>query len=215
MIKKGKEKTMDTYIRHVALWIALIISFPVLAHANGSGKWVRKEAKGPAPDFTLTDQEGKKVSLRDLRGKVVLMSFIFTNCPAACPLVTAKMAMIHQDLKGKGLHNVSITIDPAHDTPAVLKEYGTQWKGMDFRSWSFLTGTLEDLEPVFFDYKIEVARRGKKGPAGEVVAVELVDHGVKTFIIDRAGMKRFEYQGQDFVTKTVMKDLAKVLADAH
>lgn len=202
-------------MRHVALWMALIVSFPLLAQANGKGKWVRKEVKGAAPDFVLTNQDGQKVSLRDLRGKVVLLSFIFVDCPAACPLVTAKMAMIHQDLKGKGLHNVSITIDPAHDTPARLKEYGKQWKGADFRSWSFLTGTPEEMEPVFFDYKIEVARRGKKGPAGEVTAVELVDHGVKTFIIDRAGMKRFEYQGQDFVTKTVMKDLAKVLADAR
>lgn len=204
-----------TRLRHIALWMAFIISFPLLAHANGKGKWVRKEVKGTAPDLVLTNQDGQKVSLRDLRGKVVLMSFIYTNCPTACPLVTAKMATIHHDFKGNGLHNVSITIDPAHDTPAVLKEYGKQWKGMDFRSWSFLTGTPEELEPVFFDYKIEVGWRGKKGPTGEVVAVELVDHGVKTYLIDKAGVKRFEYYGQDFNTKVVLKDLAKLLSEGQ
>ena len=206
---------MTSLTRHVALWIALIISFPVLAHANGSGKWVRKEAKGLAPDFTLTNQDGQKVSLRDLRGKVVLLSFIFVDCPAACPLVTAKMAMIHQDLKGKGLHNVSITIDPAHDTPARLKEYGKQWKGMDFRSWSFLTGTEEELNDVLFDYKLSVQKQGQRGQSGEVVGVSIVDHGVKTFLIDRKGMKRFEYWGQDFNTKAVMKDFTKVLAEGQ
>ncbi len=201
--------------RHVALWIALLISLPLLAHANGKGKWVRKEASGPAPAFRLTDQEGRKISLQDFQGKVVLMSFIYTNCTTGCPVTTAKLASVHDALKGKNLHIVGITIDPGHDTPAVLKEYGKQWKGMDFQSWSFLTGTPEELEPVFFDYKIEVSRRGKKGPTGEVVSVELVDHGVKTFLIDRKGMKRFEYWGQDFNTKAVLKDLTKVLGEAQ
>lgn len=204
-----------TKMRLFALWTAVIFSLPLLAHANGKGKWVRKEVKGTAPDFTLTDQDGRKFSFRDLRGKVVLMSFIYTNCPTACPLVTAKMAMVHHDFKGKDLHLVSITIDPGHDTPAVLKEYAKRFKGMDFRSWSFLTGTPEEVEPVLFDYKIEVGRRGKKGSAGEVVAVELVDHGVKTFVIDRAGIKKFEYLGQDFNTKAVIKDITKVLGEGQ
>jgi protein SCO1/2 len=200
-------------LRQIAVWVALAVSFPPLAHANGKGKWVRKEVKQTAPGFTLTNQDGQKVSLHELRGKVVLLTFMFTHCPAACPLVTAKMSMMRHELKAKDLHFVSVTIDPEHDTPAVLKEYANQFKGMDFRSWSFLTGTTRELEPVFFDYKVEVNRRGKKGDAGEVVAVELVDHGVKTFVIDRSGAKRFEYLGQDFNTKAVIKDLNKILGE--
>jgi len=205
---------MMSLTRHVALWMALMIFFP-LAHANGKGVWVRKEASGPAPAFRLTDQEGRKISLQDFQGRVVLMSFIYTNCTTGCPLTTAKLARVHDALKGKNLHIVGITIDPGHDTPAVLKEYGKQWKGVDFQSWSFLTGTTEEVEPVLFDYKIEVSRRGKKGPTGEVVSVELVDHGLKTFLIDRKGMKRFEYWGQDFNTKAVLRDLTKVLGEAQ
>ena len=202
---------MTNPMRHVALWMALMISFPLLAHANGHGKWVRKEASGPAPGFSLTDQDGRKVSLEDFRGKVVLINFIYTQCETACPLTTAKFASFYSTWKGKDLHIVSITIDPAHDTPAVLKEYGKQWKGVDFRSWSFLTGTTEQVESVLFDYKIEVNRGGKKDPSGAILASSIVDHGVKTFLIDRGGMKRFEYWGQDFDTKAVIKDLTAVV----
>lgn len=204
-------------LKHVALLLALFSSFPLLAHANGKGKWVRKPVSGPAPDFVLTNQDGQKVALSDFRGKVVLMSFIYTNCPAACPLVTAKMAMMHHELKGKGLgkdqHFVSVTIDPAHDTPARLKEYAMQFKGVDFRSWSFLTGSEREINDMLFDYKTYPRTQGKRGPSGEVVSVSIVDHPVKTFLIDRKGMKRFEYQGQDFKTKVVMEDLEKVLGE--
>lgn len=204
---------MINLTRHVAIWVALIISFPLLAHANGKGKWVRKEVKGTAPDFTLTNQDEQKVTLKDFRGKVVLMSFIYTKCPAACPLTMAKLAMIYDALKAKDLHIVAITIDPAHDTPAVLKEYGKQWKGVDFRSWSFLTGAEEEMNNVLYDYKTYPLTQAKRGPSGEVLTVDLASHPLKIFLVDRKGVKRFEYQGQDFNTKVVMKDLEKVLGE--
>lgn len=185
---------------------------PLLAHAHGYGRWERKELSGrPAAGFTLTDQDGRRVSLQDFRGKAVLVSFIFTHCPAACPLTTAKLASVHHELKGKDLHILSITIDPAHDTPAVLKRYGEEWRGMDFRTWSFLTGTEDEINNVLVDYQISVNKGAKRGPGGEVLSLYLVDHGTKTYLIDRKGRARVEYWGQDFDTKTVMKDIATVL----
>lgn len=204
---------MTRPMRHVALlWMSLIISisFPLLAHANGKGKWLRKEVKGPAPDFTLTDQDGQKVSLRDLRGKVAVINFIYTSCATGCPLTTAKLRDIHEAFKGKNLQLVSVSFDPDHDTPEVLKEYAKRFK-VDLHRWSFLTGTRDEIEKVLFDYKIEVQRRGKKGPGGEILSVAIVDHGLKSYVIDRAGMKKFEYWGQDFDPKAVMKDLEKLL----
>lgn len=217
-MKNGIERsdeTMTRPMRQVALWMALVISFPLLAHANGKGKWVRKEANGPAPDFTLTDQDGRKFSLRDLRGKVALVSFIYTSCATGCPLTTAKLASVYDALKGKDLHIVAITIDPGHDTPAALKEYGKQFRGVDFQSWSFLTGTEEEINDVLIDYKVSTQRRANRGSTGEVVSVSLVDHALKLFLVDRKGMKKFEYWGQDFNPKVVMKDLKKVLDDGQ
>ncbi len=204
---------MTNPMRHVALWMALIIFFPLLAHAHYMGKWVRKEASGSAPGFSLVDQDNRKVSLEDFRGKVVLVSFIFTHCEAACPLTTAKLASIHHELKGKGkdLHIVAITIDPGHDTPAVLKEYGKQWRGVDFQSWSFLTGTREEINDVLLNYDISSEVQAKRGKTDEVVSVSIVDHALKTYLIDRKGTKRVEYWGQDFDPKVVIKDLTRVL----
>jgi protein SCO1/2 len=193
--------------------MALIVSFPLLAHANGKGKWVKKEASGPAPGFSLTDQDNRKASLGDFRGKVVLLSFIYTNCTTGCPLTTAKLASIYAALQGKDLHIVAITIDPSHDTAAVLKEYGKQWKGVDFQSWSFLTGTKDEINDVLLDYKVSSQLQPKRGPTGEVLSVSIVDHALKIYLIDRKGMKKFEYWGQDFDTKIVIKDLANVLGE--
>jgi protein SCO1/2 len=195
--------------------MALMLSIPLLAHANGKGKWVRKEASGSAPGFRLTDQDNRKASLEDFRGKVVLLSFIFTNCTTGCPLTTAKLASIYAALNGKDLQIVAITIDPSHDTPTVLKEYGSQFKGVDFRFWSFLTGNREEINDVLVDYKISSQLQPKRGPTGEVLSVAIVDHALKNYLIDRKGIKRFEYWGQDFDPNVVIRDLTKVLSEGQ
>jgi len=70
---------------------------------------------GPAPEFTLTDQNGKRIALKDLRGKVLAITFIFASCVDTCPLLTAKMAGLQERLGadfGPRVHFVSITVDP-------------------------------------------------------------------------------------------------------
>jgi len=105
----------------------------------------------PLPNFTLTNQEGKEVPLYDLKGSYVLFSFIFTRCAVqtACPLTTTKMrdlqtkwnALPTEKRKGKKLWLASISFDPTHDTPAVLKGYAKSRKA-DFSNWSFFTGPV-------------------------------------------------------------------------
>jgi protein SCO1/2 len=190
--------------------MALIISFPLLAHAHSFGKWLRKEVSGAAPDFTLTNQDGQKVSLQDLRGKIVVVTFVFTNCESGCMVSTVKLKDVQAAFKNKPVDLVSITFDPAHDTPARLKEYATHFE-VDLGNWSFLTGAREELQPVLDDYHIEVTRSGKKDASGAILSSSIVDHELKAFVIDGSGMTRFEYWGQDFDTKVVIQDIAKVL----
>lgn len=203
---------MNSRLRQIAVWIAVAVAFPLQADAHTNGMWVRKEASGAAPDFTLTNQDGQKVSLRDLRGKVLIVNFIFTHCESGCLVSTAKLKDVQNAFKDKPFQLVSITFDPGHDTPAVLKEYAKRFRA-DLSNWTFLTGTPEEIEPVLFDYKIEVNWKGKKGPTDEVVSVAIVDHGMKSYVIDQTGAKRFEYWGQDFDTKVVIKDLAAVFSE--
>lgn len=93
-------------------------------------------------DFTLTSQDNRPVSLKDFRGKVVLINFIYTNCKETCPALIHKFLEVQDAFKarlGKDLILISITIDPERDTPAVLKGYA-KTIGAGRQGWFFLTG---------------------------------------------------------------------------
>lgn len=104
------------------------------------------------PDFTLYDQNGAVVQSGRFRGKQVMLNFIYTQCPFPdmCPAATAKMAMTQRQAKAAGVTDVefvSITLDPVHDTPGVLKEYA-RVRDIDTSNFSFLTGpegAVQDL----------------------------------------------------------------------
>lgn len=92
----------------------------------------------PAPAFTLTDQNGEQVSLEDLRGKWLVVDWIYTNCMTVCPALTATMKILENSLDGKvgnDVQFVSITFDPGRDSVDVLKSY-SQKVGADVLGWS-------------------------------------------------------------------------------
>src|SRR5262245_63814707 len=93
---------------------------PGLSHKAEEG--ARLSRIGPAPAFSLTAQDGRRLSLNELHGKVVVVTFIYTSCADACPLLTAKMAALQDDLGnefGPKIFFLSITVDPERDTPEI------------------------------------------------------------------------------------------------
>jgi protein SCO1/2 len=100
------------------------------------------------PDVTLTTQDGKDVKFYDLiKGKVVAIDLIYTNCQYACPIETSRLARMQQLLgerMGRDVFFVSISIDPGHDTPAVLQAYAAQFHAGP--GWTFLTGKMSDID---------------------------------------------------------------------
>jgi cytochrome oxidase Cu insertion factor (SCO1/SenC/PrrC family) len=95
---------------------------------------------GSVPDFALIDQSGRPVRRVDLEERTWITSFMFTNCPDECPLMTAAMARLQSELAhASALRLVSITVDPEHDTPAVLSQYAERFNA-DLGRWLFLTG---------------------------------------------------------------------------
>src|SRR3990172_2327053 len=104
------------------LAVAVLLGGCAAAQSRGP---VQEAAGAPAADFTLPDQDGRAVTLQDLRGKAVVVDFIYTNCPPdeACPLLTAKLAPLPPRLPTAGLAErvviLSITFDPDRDTPDV------------------------------------------------------------------------------------------------
>ncbi|MEQ8845018.1 MAG: SCO family protein [Phycisphaerales bacterium] len=102
------------------------------------------------PEFALTDQDGRPVEQSILDGELTILTFIFTNCPFACPGMTGEMLKLQENLKGTGVRFLSISVDPANDTPEVLKAYGER-NGIDFARWSLLTGPFEDVRSIVRD----------------------------------------------------------------
>jgi len=103
------------------------------------------------PNVTLTTQDGRSVHFYDdlLKGKVVAINLIYTSCEYNCPLETARLAQVQKllgDRMGKDVFFYSITIDPSHDTPAVLKAYAEQFGAGP--GWLFLTGSQSDIDLV-------------------------------------------------------------------
>jgi len=101
------------------------------------------------PNIVLTTQDGKDVHFYDdlLKGKIVALNFIYTQCEFSCSLETARLAQVQDllhDRVGKDVFFYSISIDPDHDTPAVLKDYAAKFKAGP--GWTFLTGKKEDID---------------------------------------------------------------------
>src|SRR5687768_16180119 len=91
------------------------------------------EVFGTLPSFTLTDQNAGSFSSESLAGKVTLLQFVYTHCTDACPLLSttfgeAQRKLADQNLLGSKVMLVSLSVDPTHDTPAAMAEYGQRYK---------------------------------------------------------------------------------------
>jgi protein SCO1/2 len=114
---------------------------------------------GPAPKFELLNLDNVKISNETYKGKVYVLEFFFTTCPSICPKMNQSMLLIEKKFFGNpNFGIVSITIDPAHDTPAVLKSH-SELLGVKSSNWNFLTGDRE--------YIFNLANKGFNLYAGE------------------------------------------------
>lgn len=157
---------------------------------------------GPAPEFTLTNHEGRRFSLRDLRGKVTVVTFIFTGCSDTCPLLTTKLAGIQRQMgaKGSDVRFAAITVDPLNDTPVVLKQYAKA-HAVDGTRFMFLTGSFPEIDAVTRSYAVF-----RKQPAGGGI-----DHTFLTSLVDRNGTLRVQYLGVRFDPQEFIGDLLSLV----
>jgi protein SCO1/2 len=102
------------------------------------------------PPFQLTDQDGRKVDEHLFDGRITVLDFIFTHCPYACPMMTLAMQDAAKALERTNVHFVSVSVDPAHDTPERMREYADN-AGADLKRWEFLTGDAATVRTIVFD----------------------------------------------------------------
>ncbi len=188
----------------IALIGAVLLGAGTPAGVHPAQADARLSRIGPAPDFALTPTDGARVSLVDLRGKVVVVTFIYTTCADTCPLLTAKLVGIQRqlDTDGARVRFVAITVDPKKDTPAALRRYA-EGHGAKAPGWIFLTGTEGEIGEVARRYGIYV----KKRPGGDV------DHTFLTSVIDGEGVLRVQYQGVRFDPGEFLRDLRSLLIE--
>ncbi|HSY36030.1 MAG TPA: SCO family protein [Acidobacteriaceae bacterium] len=167
-------------------------------------------AKGDeVPDFKLHNQSNHAIDLKQFRGKVVVMTFIYTRCPLAdfCPRMSHNFAEIDKTLQAdpalyKNTHLLSVSFDPTYDTPKVLRSYGAAYTGNftkeRFQHWEFAAPSVADLPSMeqFFDVGVTPGENGT------------LQHSLSTVVIGKDGKIVAFYPTNDWTP-------AEVLAEVH
>jgi protein SCO1/2 len=174
------------------------------------------------PAFTLLDQDSSAFSSSELKGHVWLASFVYTNCPDFCPLITKHMAELRNELKEDGrlgaVRLLSITVDPARDTPGVLRAYARKF-GAAQPDWVFLTGAPETVLPLINNGFHLTALHGAARDSMQhthtldtLPAKYTITHTDRIVLIDQAGQVRATYQTTEpGGLETLRKDLKRLL----
>ncbi|HEX4130280.1 MAG TPA: SCO family protein [Pirellulales bacterium] len=153
----------------------------------------------PLSSFTFTERHDEKVNLGDLKGQVWVASFFFASCPGFCTQMNQIVSGIQKELVDRGVKIVSISVDPANDTPATLREYAKHFHADD-KGWLFLTGPLKDAQDLGQDV-FHVTVLGK-------------EHSDRLILVDRHGEVRGTYHSREAVDMAAFKKkLDEVLAE--
>ena len=187
-------------------WKVTLIAIPIVTLALLL--WLRQlevnalrqrtvSAYGSVPEFELTNQDGKAFGSAQLRGKIWIADFIYTTCPGPCPMISSRMSEMQKPLEKTDVHLVSFTVDPAKDTPQVLRGYAEKLHA-ELGRWDFLTGsqsTIYNLSRNGFKLAVSDGSDEKGIPV----------HSTRMILVDRHGDIRGYYDAveADAVTKLV------------
>ncbi len=165
----------------------------------------------PVPDFIFTNQDGQRVHLAQYKGKVLLLTFIYTRCPMPdfCPRMTNNFRGIEKSLKQDPTtygrtHLLSVTFDPEFDTPKVLRQYALSTTSIPaadlFPHWEFLSPQAQDLDAIAHFFALSVWKEsGGKGDGA-------ITHSLSTAIIDGNGKLYRWYHGNDWKSDELLKE---------
>jgi protein SCO1 len=157
------------------------------------------------PDAPFVDQDGRSRAFATFRGSIVLLTFTYTRCPLPnfCPLMDRHFATIQKSVKtdqrwrgSPPIRLVTVSFDPANDTPAVLKKHAEE-VGADAGIWTFLTGERVTIETFGGRFALSVTRDDQGN----------ITHNLRTALIDPNGRVVKLYSGNDWVPEEVLRDL--------
>ena len=182
------------------LWAVLLLVIGGVAAAylgtrfSSSARAARLPVLAELPDFSLTERSGRTFTRQEMLGKVSVVDFIFTNCAAQCPQVTAQMVKVQAFAlpRWENVQLLSLTVDPENDTPEALAKYAKDFEA-DVERWLFLTGSRDQLA--------DLTRNGFKVASASPVPVDTspdaVLHSVSLILVDSRARVRGYYQSTD------------------
>jgi protein SCO1/2 len=139
-----------------------------------------------APNFSLRDQNGQTVTMSQLQGKVVALTFLYTRCPDVCPLIASNMAAASQRLGSDAakMEMLSVSVDPQNDTLPAVKKFTEDHSLADKPNWHYLIGSPGELRPVWDAYHVgSQTASSSSGFSG-------IEHSAMVYLTDRAGRLR-------------------------
>jgi protein SCO1/2 len=166
------------------------------------------------PDIPLVNQDGTTLHLQELRGKALLVTFIYTRCPmpTACPRISSRFAQVNKELSRDPLayrdsHLLSVSLDPAYDTPSILRNYGLAYLDNNrtgFSHWEFATTQPDYLKRLALALGLEYTVEG-----GQIV------HSMQTILVGRNGDVIKSWSGSDWDTNEVVASVARVAKETQ
>lgn len=169
--------------------------------------------KGQLPDVRLVDQDGRPFSFSQVRGKVLVVAYIYTNCPDICHVISNKMNVFKQQIKKEGLGDrvyfISISFDPERDTPEVLRHHA-KMMNLDLDNWALLTGDKNAVEEVLkvagMEAIMDAAPTDRKGDQSYSLL-----HRDRISLADKNGRIRKHYKGSEFSPDELRDDIRSLL----
>lgn len=194
---------MSTHFNLRSLVMVVAIASSVLAAAGCHRDSESGAAASVLTDTKLVDQNGNTIALSSLKGKPLVVDFIYTSCPGPCLMETAKLANVALRLGndlGSKVTIVSISVDPEHDGPKQLLDYSRQ-QGADEKGWYFLTGGPAEIDQALSGFKLS----RQIEPDGSV------GHLVDMMLIGPDGRLVREYNGEVVKAQDIVDDVKKTL----
>ncbi len=179
--------------------LAAMLTLSACGNREARGDYPAANGNNCLPEVSLIDQHGASVSLASLKGKPVLIDFIYTSCGSTCPMLTAKMAGIAHALGpalGADVRIVSITLDPEHDSPAELAKYAKSHDADD-NGWIFLTGPPAKIDQVLALFNL---RRTRESDGS-------ITHSIEAFLLGPDGHQVRQYNALDVSADAVVADV--------
>jgi protein SCO1 len=196
----------DAYLKDVKKVGEAPLASEASAPSASSGFELVKPGEA-VPDASLVDQEGRKTTFSSLKGKTVVLTFIYTQCPLPtfCPLMDRQFVIIQERLKAdpalSRVHLATVSFDPVTDTPPVLKKHAAQL-GADTSRWTFFTGDRDEIDRFASRFGVTIAR--------DLTDPKNITHNLRTVIIDPDGKLVKAYTGNEWMPDQILADLKGV-----